>query len=225
MRPSFGVKVSAPPIPVDKLKNEILWAAQKGYGDKNNGDLSKFPEMQAIQARNSSKDINHLNTFSFEISRAKKRIFIIDAYFFNPDKDKEPKQARLDKIRDWFFNDLMDASDIRILTSCNDKDSITNDDINTQFYELAEMINLDRTESNKCQINIQFTLLTHFNYIHDRFAVIDDELWHFGATVGGFHSQVSAVTRGWDAEKHGAIEFFELAWQGDTIMGKKNNDN
>lgn len=226
MRPKIGITVSPPSPPLDKLEKEILWPAQVGYGEQPHGDLSKFPGITAIRARNNSKTINHLNTFSFEISHAKKRVLIIDAYLFNPDKEKESKQARLDKIINWFLIDSMDAFDIRILTKCNNDDSgtATNEDIKKEFEELAEMINSGRTSSNKCQIKVKFTLLTHFNYIHDRFAIIDSELWHFGATVGGFHSQVSAVTRGWDAAKHGAIEFFDLAWQGDAIIGKKNND-
>lgn len=48
--------------------------------------------------------------------------------------------------------------------------------------------------------------------VHDRFALVDDELWHFGATVGGAHRSINAYSRGWDAGKTRAIEFFEEAW-------------
>ena len=33
--------------------------------------------------------------------------------------------------------------------------------------------------------------------IHDRFAVLDDEIWHFGGTVGGINPQLTAYSRGW----------------------------
>lgn len=33
--------------------------------------------------------------------------------------------------------------------------------------------------------------------IHDRFAVLDDEIWHFGGTVGGINAQLTAYSRGW----------------------------
>ena len=48
--------------------------------------------------------------------------------------------------------------------------------------------------------------------VHDRFAIIDDELWHFGATVGGSHRSVTAYSRGWSAQATRAGEFFEEAW-------------
>ena len=50
--------------------------------------------------------------------------------------------------------------------------------------------------AKEMNIDIKFNLTTNFDHIHDRFAIIDDELWHFGATVGGFHSQVSAAQEG-----------------------------
>jgi hypothetical protein len=49
--------------------------------------------------------------------------------------------------------------------------------------------------------------------VHDRFAIVDDELWHFGATVGGAHRSVNAFSRGWDAKTTRASEFFEEAWK------------
>ena len=48
--------------------------------------------------------------------------------------------------------------------------------------------------------------------VHDRFAIVDDELWHFGATVGGAHRSVNAFSRGWDASTTRAAEFFDEAW-------------
>jgi len=33
--------------------------------------------------------------------------------------------------------------------------------------------------------------------VHDRFALVDDELWHFGSTVGGGYGRLSAASRGW----------------------------
>ncbi|MDN7478493.1 hypothetical protein QZM19_22225 [Burkholderia multivorans] len=48
--------------------------------------------------------------------------------------------------------------------------------------------------------------------LHDRFAIVDDELWHFGATVGGAHRSVNAFSRGWDAEETHAIEYFMDLW-------------
>lgn len=48
--------------------------------------------------------------------------------------------------------------------------------------------------------------------VHDRFAIVDGELWHFGATVGGAHRSINAYSRGWDAAKARAREFFDEVW-------------
>jgi len=48
--------------------------------------------------------------------------------------------------------------------------------------------------------------------VHDRFALVDDELWHFGATVGGAHRSINAYSRGWDVEATRAREFFDEVW-------------
>jgi len=50
---------------------------------------------------------------------------------------------------------------------------------------------------------------------HDRFAIVDDELWHWGANVGGTHHEVNPYSRGWSAHDTGAAAYFERLW-GDT---------
>ncbi len=132
----------------------------------------------------------------------------MDEYFLAPDS-----RASLDKrilaILDWLHIDLV-ASDIKILTSQHDE--VT--EIALELFELqAEAINHRRgRQPMQCSIQINTRLKQKFDYIHDRFAIIDNELWHFGATVGGFHTSVNAASRGWDAEELGAIDFFEMVW-------------
>lgn len=102
------------------------------------------------------------------------------------------------------------ASDIRILTK---KHIEINEDMLELFQIRAEEINIAQTRRSKqCSIQVNTRLKEKFDYIHDRFAIVDDELWHFGATVGGFHASVNAASRGWSAVDSGAIAFFELAW-------------
>jgi hypothetical protein len=48
---------------------------------------------------------------------------------------------------------------------------------------------------------------------HDRFAVIDDELWHWGANVGGTHCEVHAYSRGWSATQTRAAAYFDRLWR------------
>jgi len=49
-------------------------------------------------------------------------------------------------------------------------------------------------------------------YPHDRFALLDGELWHFGATAGGIHGNVNAFSYGWRDEDVKFSAFFKAAW-------------
>lgn len=51
-----------------------------------------------------------------------------------------------------------------------------------------------------------------FTPLHDRFAIVDNELWHFGCTVGGANRSISALSRGWHVASTRAVEFFEELW-------------
>ena len=46
-------------------------------------------------------------------------------------------------------------------------------------------------------------------WVHDRFAIIDDELFHFGSTVGGGHPTLNAYSAGFDANVTGMARAFE----------------
>ena len=207
---------SKQPVP-DKA---IFWAAQTGYGNLPNGDRNSFPEMRAIAERYSAEKPNPLATFGEAVAQAQNRVLLIDQYLLNPDKGN--RQDRIDHILRWMPETIL-ANDIRFLTkshNTNGNKEVDND-LAKKFQEHAEIINLFRPKGGgQCAIEVRFTLTQNFDYIHDRFAIIDDELWHFGATVGGFHSQVSAATRGWRASDHGAVDFFELAWNAKPQIGK-----
>jgi hypothetical protein len=107
------------------------------------------------------------------------------------------------------------ANDIRFLTNAHE-DRAQQDAIQKQFNERIAAINRGAPRrAGAATIEIRFSLGRKFPYVHDRFAIIDSELWHFGATVGGLHSLVNAATRGWDAQAHDAVRFFDDAWDGD----------
>lgn len=199
------VKSEGPPP--DKA---ILWATQKGYGNLSNGDRDSFPDdIAAIRARSSANQPNPLATFGEAVSLAQDRVWIIDEHFFDPDKGS--RQNRVDQIMDWMLAATFAADDIKFLTTNHESKEYDNDLVK-QFQEFEYMISRSlSTGAKPCNIQVRFHLTRDFNYVHDRFAIIDDELWHFGATVGGFHSQVSAATRGWRASDHGAKEVFKLA--------------
>lgn len=51
-----------------------------------------------------------------------------------------------------------------------------------------------------------------FPFLHDRFAIVDDDLWHFGSTVGGGHPGLTAASGPWPASDTRAVEFFDECW-------------
>ena len=55
---------------------------------------------------------------------------------------------------------------------------------------------------------VSVNLLTLQNTTHDRFAIMDGEIWHCGAAVGGMHAELSALSRGWKDENDNLKKYF-----------------
>jgi len=195
----------------------IFWPTAIGYGDQpQNGDSTKFPGLTAIKARRKAVPVAPLAEFVNAARNAQDRILILDEYLFKPPEGTF--QIRVEEVLSWFPVSL-EAGDVRLLTASTGNSDLDND-LSKRFTERATQINrAGLFDTRRHVIQVRFTLKTNFPYVHDRFAIIDDELWHFGATVGGLHEHVNAVTRGWAADDHNAPDFFETAWTGDPDMG------
>ncbi|WP_413437135.1 hypothetical protein ACFDAU_11990 [Sulfuriferula sp. GW1] len=190
---------------------EILWGSQ-------DGGCNRFPEKDAISERRYSDNPMPLLAFGRAVSEALDRVWIVDEYLLMPDEKKGDSVEqvkhrvlrRIEKIVEWMQPELV-ASDIRFLTKHHAE--VFEAGALERLQERAQEINArSARRPMKCTIEVRTHLTQKFNYIHDRFAIIDDELWHFGGTAGGFHASVSAASRGWRATDHGAIQFFEMAW-------------
>lgn len=179
---------------------EIYWGSQ-------DGGQTLFPTISAAYERKFSNDPVPLQKFGMAVSDAQERVWIVDEYLLIPDSG-DPSR-RIEQLLAWLPLSLA-ASDIRLLT----KQHKEVDDAALNIFQLrAQEINDHAARrEKKCRIEIRMHLTRDCDFIHDRFAIIDDELWHFGATVGGFHSKVSAASRGWRAKDHNAINFFEDIW-------------
>lgn len=197
----FGSPVAlAPPAP--RPPAEILWACE-------NGGTPRFPgDIATIYARRQSPSPRHLDAFQVAVREAQTRVWMLDGYLFLPEAGKGSPDYRILTILDWLHVDIV-ANDIKILTG--DHKEVSAADLRL-FKDRENDINKKLARRGpQCSITVSTHLSRVFD-IHDRFAVIDDELWHFGATVGGFHTSVNAASRGWPAGAVGAIKFFELAW-------------
>ena len=98
------------------------------------------------------------------------------------------------------------ASDVRLLTG-------SVDGLENKRIDLEHRINLRRNDQ---RVKVQWCAVLHRNaypFLHDRFAVVDDALWHFGATVGGGHPGLNAASGPWSAEETRAVAFFQECWR------------
>jgi hypothetical protein len=191
----------------------ILWPTVIGYGDDPQyGDSTKFPKWKEIKIRNEANSVAPLAAFVQAAAEAQDRIFVLDEFLFNPMKGA--LNARIDEVLEW-LPDSSTVNRVRLLTSSigtKTEEQIIKDQLN----ERATKINgLRKSRSTTLAVEVRFTLKITFPYVHDRFAIVDNELWHFGATVGGLHNQVNAASRGWHVDDHAAVRFFEMAWAGD----------
>jgi len=180
---------------------EILWGSQEG-------GQNCFPTSTAAWERKYSGDPAPLKQFGKAVADAQERVWIVDEYLLKPDSGNPAE--RIEQILAWLPLWLA-ASDIRLLTKQHQE--VDEADLK-KFQQQARAINThDARREKECRIEVR-THLTHrnCNFVHDRFAIVDDELWHFGGTAGGFQAAVSAASRGWRAVNHGAIEFFEEIW-------------
>lgn len=181
--------------------NEILWGSQEG-------GQNRFPTSTAAWERKHSGNPVPLLKFSNSVADAQDPVWLVDEYLLTP--DRKSIVERIVQILAWLPLGIA-ANDIRLLT----KQHKEIEEENLKNFQIhAQKINAYSVRRGKqCRIEVR-THLTHrnCNFIHDRFAIIDDELWHFGGTTDGFQATVSASSRGWRAVDHGAIDFFEEIW-------------
>jgi hypothetical protein len=196
----------------------ILWPTAIGYGNINeSADSTRFPSWQALKARRNATPASPLATFIKATSEAQHRILVLDDFLFNPEGNERRLQERIDQVLEWLPLDL-EAYDVRFLTEGIGTKAVEADIVGQLADRAREINSASPYRQRALVIQAKFTLATDFPYLHDRFAIIDDELWHFGATVGGLHSLMNAATRGWSADDHDALKFFENAWTGEQNL-------
>ena len=80
--------------------------------------------------------------------------------------------------------------------------------------ELTDTCNSDRLDGRRVEVQWSSTLdKNSFPFLHDRFAILDGALWHFGSTVGGGHPGLTAVSGPWPAIETRAVAFFDECWR------------
>ena len=103
------------------------------------------------------------------------------------------------------------AQDVRLLTG---RGHLPEQERKGLANMLTESCNEGRLDNLQVEARWSATLDRRgFPFLHDRFAIVDGALWHFGSTVGGGHRGLTAASGPWPAVKSRAIIFFEECWR------------
>jgi hypothetical protein len=197
--PPTRVVLAAPLGSARLLAPSLFWPASWWTGQSiPSSDLIQFPNQAERAQRRSPKRL--LASVEFRLAlRTARRLWILDPYF-----DGESGTVPLAEA-------LWDSSirELRI----NGMGSITQSQVQEEINYLQEILKHRVGHGVIPDVEWRNTLSIGGDFVlHDRFAIVDDELWHFGATVGGTHRSINAFSRGWSATDTGAVSFFQQLW-------------
>lgn len=166
-------------------------------------DAPHFPDADAIRGRRDSIEAgNELSLRAFEeaVEGAELHVFVLDHHFDKQGADILGGALMLSQVRD-----------VRLLTG---RGSLADADREELENVLTQSCNKERHDRRQVAVRWRATLRTdRFPFLHDRFAIIDEGLWHFGATVGGGYPRLTAVSGPWSATATRAVPFFEECWR------------
>ncbi len=145
--------------------------------------------------------------FQKAISSASSRVWILDSYLGNTLEIKENIKIKL-------LFDLIVYNPSKLNVKFyfrNNLKEIQIKKLNKLIRESNEDIRVIK-ENYKATI-IEYKLFRNMKFLHDRFAIIDDSLWHFGSDVGSSQPSLHATSNGWNASETKMTNFFEELWQ------------
>ena len=184
----------------------LLWPSVE-YGDPvRPRDFAHFPDGHLVQHRhtvggrkehNDSRWFLSLIAFTTAVEKSVSCILVLDPHF-----DKVGVDALAPAMESSW------AKDIRLLTGGSKRE-------NEEWRQtLEEYRNWDRARTHRTQVRWSTRLdKDSFPFLHDRFAVVDGSLWHFGSTVGGGHRGLTAASGPWSEDDTRGKLFFEECWR------------
>ena len=179
------------------------------------GGLTEFPDPSQISSRpspftyssgNCVKEV--LKEFFTALINANECVRIIDKNFLQNKKNSyDPTLIGPNLLEIAIKSSTFD--ELKIITDeINYKDGSVARDIEIKFRKLRPVTK----NSKKLKVTIKDVKRSRLNLVHDRFAIVDEVLWHFGSDVGGRDPNLNAVSFGWDATQTRATSFFEDLW-------------
>ena len=200
------------PAPPDEPR--LLWPSTRYREGIENHDSSSFPAREVVYERRRvhtehvhdwGRKAHHegivLKLLAFEaaIESAVARILVLDPHFDHT--GLKVLGPALQYSQAW---------DVRLLTG---RSGIDDEDRERWRRTLTRHRNSTRSEPGGIDVRWRTSLNRHrFPFLHDRFAIVDGALWHFGSTVGGGHPGLTAASGPWCASDTRADEFFEECW-------------
>ena len=178
-----------------QLAPELLWASILEDFTHREVDCRTAPKYNCIKNRIEHYSSNQLGLPAFwKAARCSSRFLILDLHF-----DAEAVRVLKNKVGQAFG-----LTELRLITS--------EPKARSEFEAVrASLLDVNRLANGECyRITIVDRRSADF---HDRFAVTDNELWHFGGTVGCLEARMTAVSRGWPAVDTEFIELFEILWK------------
>ena len=190
-----------PRVPLAVVQGpRLLWPSIE-YGDQvRANDMDRFPETYKVRERHraiSQGQILGLVAFEEAVLSAEDRVLVLDRHF-----DETGARALEDALS------LSHVWDVRLLTG-----RVVDEKREELRRVLTDRCNSDRADGRTVDVQWRTSLgRDRFPFLHDRFAIVDGTLWHFGSTVGGSHSGLNAVSGPWSAEATHAVTFFNECW-------------
>ena len=200
------ISISHPSEEDETLKTIVFGSSRESYypNTKQATDLLSCPNLRDIKDRyrEGEKNALVLDSFTRTLRNASDKIWILDTYLHKNFSKNDVFESILKSI---LINKAI--IDVRFYL----KSKTNEEDIKeiVKFYN--DLIREDRSNSRATTIALKF--YDNLNYVHDRFAIVDDYLWHFGSDVGASLPSLHATSYGWNAEKLEITDFFEELWQ------------
>lgn len=204
LRPARTVRDEIPvrQFPQPSKEPQLLWPSIRYGQGVESHDAPYFPSRENVWGRYTAVDVKVLKLVAFEAAmmEAELRILVLDPYFEEVDADVLGSALSLTM-----------ASDIRLLTG---QSTIAKERREQLQRWLTQYRDSNRVDARQVEVRWSATLDRHrFPFLHDRFAIVDGGLWHFGSTVGGGHRGLTAASGPWSAAGARATEFFDECWR------------
>ncbi|WP_201591401.1 hypothetical protein [Psychrobacter fozii] len=166
-------------------------------------DLLKCPNLLYVKNRyrQGETDPLVLNSFTQSLRHASERVWILDTYMNKNLSNNGVFESLLKSI-------IINSStlDVRFYLKSKVNESEIKGLIDFSNDEIREQ------RGSNVATNIVCGFYDDLSYLHDRFAIIDNILWHFGSDVGASLPSLHATSYGWNVDKLNIINFFEELW-------------